>query len=168
MAFPRIEIYPRAKEPLVGDEDLVVSQGGVLRKTSTQSIADLATGGGGGGSGTGTVPVWGSVVGLSTGDCVAVGSAGTLVKASNNDVARMPCIGVFKAAAGLDPAVIVVLGRETVFSGLSAGVQYFVGVNGALTSTAPTASGTISQRVCKGSNTSTSGVVQVGEPYTNT
>ena len=45
MAFPRIEIYPRARQPLEGDEDLVVSQGGVLRKTSTQSIADLSTGG---------------------------------------------------------------------------------------------------------------------------
>lgn len=43
MAFPRIEIYPRSR-PLVGDEDLVVSQGGVLRKTSTQEIADLADG----------------------------------------------------------------------------------------------------------------------------
>ena len=41
MAFPRIEIYARAR-PLEGDEDLVVSQGGVLRKTSTQEIADLA------------------------------------------------------------------------------------------------------------------------------
>lgn len=42
MAFPRIEIYPRAHQPLVGDEDMVVSQGGVLRKTDAQSIADLA------------------------------------------------------------------------------------------------------------------------------
>lgn len=167
MAFPRIEIYPRAREPLSGQEDLVVSQGGVLRKTSTQSIADLA-GGGGGGSGTGTVPVWGDVSGLSEGNCVAVGSAGTLVKASNTDAAKMPCIGVFKAAVGLEPACIIVAGRESVFSGLSAGVQYYVGVNGALTATAPTAPGTISQRVCKGSNTSASAFVQVGEPYTNT
>ena len=166
MAFPRIEIYARARQPLSGEEDLVVSQGGVLRKTSTQSIADLASGGGG--SGTGTIPVWGDVSGLSTGDCVAVGSAGTLVKASNNDAAKMPCIGVFKAASGLDPAVIVVLGRDTVFTGLSAGVQYYVGLNGALTSTAPTASGTISQRVCKGSTTAVSGVVQTGEPFFNT
>ena len=42
MAFPRIEIYPRAHQPLVGDEDMVVSQGGVLRKTNAQSIANLA------------------------------------------------------------------------------------------------------------------------------
>jgi len=48
---------------------------------------------------------------------------------------------------------------------LSAGVQYYVGVNGALTATAPTASGTISQRVCKGSNTATSAFVQPGEPF---
>lgn len=41
MAFPRIEIYPRSRL-LEGDEDLVISQGGVLRKTSTQEIADLA------------------------------------------------------------------------------------------------------------------------------
>lgn len=43
MAFPRIEIYPRSRS-LEGDEDLVISQGGVLRKTSTQEIADLAEG----------------------------------------------------------------------------------------------------------------------------
>jgi len=42
MAFPRIEIYPRAHQPLVGDEDMVISQGGVLRKTNAQSVADLA------------------------------------------------------------------------------------------------------------------------------
>jgi len=162
MAFPRIEIYARARA-LTGDEDLVVSQGGVLRKASTQAIADLA--GGSSSSGTGTVPVWGDVSGLSTGNCVAVGSAGTLVKASNSDAAKMPCIGVFKAASGLDPAVIIVAGRELVFSGLSVGVQYYVGVNGALTATAPTTSGTISQRICKGSNTATSAFVQPGEPF---
>ena len=37
MAFPRIEIYARAR-PLTGDEDVVVSQGGVLRKASTNQI----------------------------------------------------------------------------------------------------------------------------------
>ena len=42
MAFPRIEIYSRAHQPLSGDEDMVVSQGGVLRKTNAQSIAALA------------------------------------------------------------------------------------------------------------------------------
>ena len=163
MAFPRIEIYARAR-PLTGDEDMVVSQGGVLRKASVDQIADYI-GTSGGGSGTGTIPVWGDVSGLSTGDCVAVGSAGTLVKASNNDATRMPCVGVFKASSGLDPAVIVALGRDTVFTGLSTGVQYYVGVNGALTATAPTTSGTISQRICKGSNTATSAFVQPGEPF---
>lgn len=165
MAFPRIEIYPRAHQPLSGEEDIVVSQGGVLRKTNTQSIADLAAAVSGG---SGTVPAWGDVSGFVNGDCLAVGSAGTLVKASNNDATRMPCVGVFKAAVGISPAGIVVLGRETVFLELSAGVQYFVGIDGALTTTAPTTSGTISQRVCKGSNTSASAFVQVGEPYTNT
>ena len=165
-AFPRIEIYPRAKQPLVGDEDLLVSQDGVTRKTSTQSIADLAAVMGG--SGTGTVPVWGDVSGFANGDCLAVGSAGLLVKASNNDATKMPCVGVFKAAVGTTPAALIVAGRETVFSGLSAGTQYFVGVNGALTTTAPTTAGTVSQRVCKGSNTAASAFVQLGEPFTNT
>lgn len=160
-AFPRIEIYPRAK-PLQGDEDLIVSQDGVTRKTSTQEIADLAPGGSG--AGTGTVPVWGSISGLADGDCVAVGASGALVKASNSDAAKMPCIGVFKAAAGLNPAVIVVAGRELVFLGLTAGVQYYVGVNGALTATATTTPGTISQRVCNGSST-TAAFVQLGEPF---
>ena len=47
MAFPRIEIYPRAR-PLTGDEDVVVSQGGVLRKASTDQIKTFVGTSGGG------------------------------------------------------------------------------------------------------------------------
>jgi hypothetical protein len=47
MAFPRIEIYARARA-LTGDEDLVVSQGGVLRKASTDQIKTFVGTSGGG------------------------------------------------------------------------------------------------------------------------
>lgn len=42
-AFPYINIPAEAQLPLTGEENLLVAQDGVLRKTSTQSIADLAT-----------------------------------------------------------------------------------------------------------------------------
>ena len=44
-AFPYINIPAEAQLPLPGEENLLVAQDGVLRKTSTQSIADLSTGG---------------------------------------------------------------------------------------------------------------------------
>lgn len=43
-AFPYINI-PADAHPLTGEENLLVAQDGVLRKTSTQSVADLASGG---------------------------------------------------------------------------------------------------------------------------
>ena len=81
MAFPRIEIYARARA-LTGDEDLVVSQGGVLRKASTDAIAALA---GGGGGGDGTTTFGGTASALAVGTPVGLGPSGALVecKASN-------------------------------------------------------------------------------------
>jgi hypothetical protein len=43
-AFPYINIPADAQLPLTGEENLLVAQDGVLRKTSAQSIADLAGG----------------------------------------------------------------------------------------------------------------------------
>ena len=42
MAYPKLEIYPRAKA-LDGTEDVLISQGKINKKVSTQAIADLAT-----------------------------------------------------------------------------------------------------------------------------
>lgn len=164
MSYPKLEIYPRAKA-LTGTEDVLISQGGVNKKTSSQSIADLAASAGG--AGNGTVGVWGDVSAFITGDLLAVKSDGTLVKADASDSTKMPCIGVFIAASGGDPAVIRTVGRGTTgFSGLTTGSTYYVNVGGGATTTAPTASGTISQRVFKATG-ATSAFVQIGEPITN-
>jgi len=141
MAFPRIEIYPRARQPLEGDEDLVVSQGGVLRKTSTQSIADLA---GGGGGGDGTTTFGGTASALAVGTAVGIGPSGALVECKASDGASMPSFIGFL----LDPATNKVQ-TETIYttSGLTPGASYFVGNSGGITTTAPTASGYAVQRV---------------------
>lgn len=140
MAFPRIEIYPRAREPLVGDEDLVVSQGGVLRKTSTQSIADLATGG----EGDGTTTFGGTASTLAVGTAVGIGPSGALVECKASDGLSMPSFIGFL----LDPATNKVQ-TQSLFTttGLTAGSSYFVGNNGGFTPTAPTTSGYAVQRI---------------------
>lgn len=163
MAYPKLEIYPRANA-LTGTEDVLISQGRVNKKVSTQAIADLAASTGTLGSG--TVPTWGPVNTFVDGDLLAIDATGTLVKASNASASTMPCIGIFEEAVGETPAAIRTSGRGTIFSGLTANTQYFVGTGGALTATAPTAPGTISQRVCIGTSTSAA-FVQVGEPVTN-
>jgi hypothetical protein len=140
MAFPRIEIYPRAHQPLSGDEDLVVSQGGVLRKTSTESIAALATGGGG----DGTTTFGGTASALAVGTAVGIGPSGALVECKASDGMSMPSFIGFL----LDPATNKVQ-TQSVFttSGLTPGASYFVGDSGSITATAPTTSGYAVQRV---------------------
>ena len=140
MAFPRIEIYPRARQPLSGDEDLVVSQGNVLRKTSTQSIADLASTI----SGDGTTTFGGTASVLPVGTVVGIGPSGALVECKASDGASMPSFIGFL----LDPATNKVQ-TSSLFatSGLTAGASYFVGNSGGITTSAPTASGYAVQRV---------------------
>ena len=154
MAYPKLEIYPRAKA-LDGTEDVLISQGKINKKVSTQAIADLASSAGG------------AVSSFVTGDLLAVSPSGTLVVADAGDAAKMPCVGVFIAASGGDPAVIRTVGRGTTgFSGLTTGSTYYVAVGGGSTTTAPTTPGTISQRVFKATG-ATSAFVQIGEPITN-
>ena len=140
MAFPRIEIYARARA-LTGDEDLVVSQGGVLRKASTGAIAALA---GGGGGGDGTTTFGGTASALAVGTPVGIGPSGALVECKASDGMSMPSFIGFL----LDPATNKVQ-TETLFttSGLTAGASYFVGNSGSITTTAPTTSGYAVQRV---------------------
>jgi hypothetical protein len=140
MAFPRIEIYARARA-LTGDEDLVVSQGGVLRKASTGAIAALA---GGGGGGDGTTTFGGTASALAVGTPVGIGPSGALVECKASDGMSMPSFIGFL----LDPATNKVQ-TETLFttSGLTAGASYFVGNSGGITTTAPTTSGYAVQRI---------------------
>ena len=141
MAFPRIEIYARAREPLTGQEDLVVSQGGVLRKTNTQSIAALATGGGGG---DGTTTFGGTASVLPVGTAVGIGPSGALIACKASDGASMPQLVGFL----LDPATNKVQ-TSSLFTttGLTAGASYFVGNSGGVTATAPTSAGYAVQRI---------------------
>jgi hypothetical protein len=140
MAFPRIEIYARARA-LTGDEDVVVSQGGVLRKASTGDIAALA---GGGGGGDGTTTFGGTASTLPVGTAVGIGPSGALVACKASDGMSMPSFIGFL----LDPATNKVQ-TETLFttSGLNAGASYFVGNAGGITLTAPTTSGYAVQRI---------------------
>lgn len=135
MAFPRIEIYPRAKEPLTGDEDLLVSQDGVTRKTSTQSIADLA---GGGGGGDGTTTFGGTASTLAVGTPVGIGPSGALIECKAQDGMSMPYFVGFL----LDPATNKVQ-TSSLFttSGLTAGSSYYIGATGGITTTEPTTAG---------------------------
>jgi len=139
MAFPRIEIYARARA-LTGDEDLVVSQGGVLRKASTGAIAALA----GGGGGDGTTTFDGTASALAVGTPVGIGLSGALVECKASDGMSMPSFIGFL----LDPATNKVQ-TQSVFttSGLTPGASYFVGNSGSITDTAPTTSGYAVQRV---------------------
>jgi hypothetical protein len=134
MAFPRIEIYPRAHQPLSGDEDLVVSQGGVLRKTNTDSIAKLAPGGGS----DGTTTFGGTPSILSAGTSVGIGPSGALVECKSSDGINMPSFVGFL----LDPTTNKVQTQGLfITGGLTPGASYFVGNSGGITTIAPTSSG---------------------------
>ena len=140
MAFPRIEIYARARA-LTGDEDLVVSQGGVLRKASTGAIAALA---GGGGGGDGTTTFGGTASALAVGTPVGIGPSGALVECKASNGMSMPSFIGFL----LDPTTNKVQ-TESLFttSGLTVGASYFVGNSGGITTTPPTTSGYAVQRI---------------------
>lgn len=143
MAFPRIEIYPRAHQPLTGDEDFVVSQGGVLRKTSTASVAALVEA-----NLTPDYPAPGGPYALALGTPVAVKN-GTLVAADAGDATKMPCIGFYQGAVA---NTVKVSGSALGFSGLSANDAQYVAVGGGLTSSAPSSAGTVTQCVGKAVN----------------
>jgi hypothetical protein len=141
MAFPRIEIYARAR-PLTGDEDMVVSQGGVLRKASTNQIKTFVGTSGGGGDGTTTFGGTASV--LPVGTAVGIGPSGALIECKASDGAFMPQLVGFL----LDPTTNKVQ-TSSLFTttGLTAGASYFVGNSGGVTATAPTSAGYAVQRI---------------------
>lgn len=144
MAFPRIEIYPRAQQPLTGNEDFVVSQGGVLRKTSTESVAILAK--------VGQTEFPGPLVSLALKTPVAIGASGTLVAARADDPTNtLPFIGFF---VGTSTNEVRTSGLWTDESApFTAGATYYVGLSGGLTDTAPTTPGAGVQVVGKAIST---------------
>lgn len=132
MAFPRIEIYPRAQQPLTGNEDFVVSQGGVLRKTSTESVTILAK--------VGQTEFPGPLVSLADKTPVAIGASGTLIAAhADNPTNALPFVGFF---VGTSKNEVRTSGLWTDDSApFTPGATYYVGLSGGLTDTAPTTPG---------------------------
>lgn len=135
MAYPRIEIYPRAK-PLTGDEDFLVSQGGVVRKTSTDSISSF--------TGIQHFPASSApVTTLANGTPVGVDSSGKLVACLASMPSTMPFVGFFLDGPQID---VKTSGIYTT-SGLTPGASYYIDVNGGLTTAAPNVAGYAVQRV---------------------
>lgn len=131
MAFPRIEIYPRAA-PLTGGEDFVVSQGGVLRKTSTASVVELTN--------VGVTQFLGTPAVIDPKMPVAIGPSGMLIPArADNPNNALPFVGFFIGNSTND------VRTSGLWTDLTApftpGATYYVGLSGGLTDTAPTTPG---------------------------
>jgi hypothetical protein len=127
MAFPRIEIYPRA-QPLTGDEDFVISQGGVLRKTSTASVVDLTN--------VGVTQFLGVPAVIEPKTPVAIGPSGTLIPAdAANPSNALPFVGFF---IGNSTNEVRTSGLWTdLTASFTPGATYYVGIGGGITATAP-------------------------------
>jgi hypothetical protein len=131
MAFPRIEIYPRA-HPLTGEEDFVISQGGVLRKTSTASVVDLTN--------VGVTQFLGTPETIEPKTPVAIGADGRLVAARASDPTnRLPFVGFF---IGNSTNEVRTSGLWTdLTAAFTPGATYYVGLSGGITLTPPATPG---------------------------
>jgi hypothetical protein len=127
MAFPRIEIYARA-QPLTGEEDFVVSQGGVLRKTSTASVVELTN--------VGVTQFLGVPSIIAPKTPVAIGTAGTLVPArADTPTTNLPFVGFF---IGNSTNEVRTSGLWTdLTASFIPGATYYVGLSGGITETPP-------------------------------
>lgn len=135
MAYPRIEIYPRAK-PLTGDEDFLVSQGGVVRKTSTDSISSF--------TGIQHFPASSApATTLAEGTPVGVDSAGKLVACRADQPNTTPFVGFYLNG----PLIDVKTSGIYTTSGLTPGASYYIGTSGGITATAPNVVGYAVQRI---------------------
>lgn len=76
-------------------------------------------------------------------DAMALTGADTVDKADSNDPARLPAIGFVKAKPSSTTCTLQYDGEMGGFSGLTPGITYFLDevTPGAITATAPTASG---------------------------
>jgi hypothetical protein len=131
MAFPRIEIYARAA-PLTGEEDFVVSQGGVLRKTSTASVVELTN--------VGVTQFLGVPAIITPKTPVAISSSGELVPArADNPTNALPFVGFF---IGNSTNEVRTSGLWTdLTAAFVPGATYYVGLTGDITLTPPTTLG---------------------------
>jgi hypothetical protein len=127
MAFPRIEIYARA-QPLTGEEDFVVSQGGVLRKTSTASVVELTN--------VGVTQFLGVPSIIAPKTPVAIGPTGELVVArADMPTTNLPFVGFF---IGNSTNEVRTSGLWTnLTASFTPGATYYIGVSGGITTTPP-------------------------------
>ena len=82
-------------------------------------------------------------------DVVCLDPAGSnkVIRASNTSVSTAPAIGIIVNKPNPTTAVVRTGVESGGFSGIVAGSTYYLGTNGQLTATAPTAAGTIVQAV---------------------
>lgn len=85
----------------------------------------------------------------AVGDIVCLDPSGSnkVIKASNTSTSTAPAIGIIVSKPSTTTAVIRTGVESGGFVGIVAGATYFLGTSGTLTTTAPTATGTIVQSV---------------------
>jgi hypothetical protein len=98
--------------------------------------------------------------GLAVGDVVRLSGAGTYAKAQADSAANAEVIGVVSAVEDVDNFTVLVAGKISGLSGLTANTVYFLsaGTAGALTSTQPSSTGEVSKPVLI-SDSTTSGYI---------
>lgn len=106
--------------------------------------------------------------GVTAGDVVKLSASDTVQKADADD-GESVTIGIVldTASAGANPVRVVTAGKVTGLSGLTAASRYFLSQTaGALTTTAPTAVGTLARRIGWSITTSTF-IVDIGDGFVN-
>lgn len=93
--------------------------------------------------------------GVAVGDCVYFDGTTTLQKSSNNDVNTLPVIGIVREKQSSTTARLQFFGDRASYSGLTPNTRYYLGLNGAITATVPTASGAYIVPIGIGKNSST-------------
>lgn len=112
---------------------------------------------------TGTYTVPGSV---SVGDVIYVTGSNTADRASNAAVATARgAVGIVVQKPTGTTAVAILAGEVGTLSGLTAGVAYFLGTNGALVAVPPTSAGSVVRRIGVAKNATTLSLT-IGEPWT--
>jgi hypothetical protein len=101
-----------------------------------------------GGGATGPTGSYGCPITVSVLDVVYLSSANTVDQADADDVTKRPLVGIVIAKPTTTSATVLYYGELDGFTGLTPGDTYYLSTTpGQLTATAPTASGSIQQRV---------------------
>lgn len=87
------------------------------------------------------------LAGVAIGTVVRISAADTVSAADAGAIATMPAIGVITAKPTSTTATVQWVGEISLFAGLIPGRVYFVDSAGAITATAPVATGTVVQRL---------------------